>query len=273
MSPEVGVSEAAASLVAGSAIETGHVSYIDTSLQGLRPSGFEPPPGLPHGGPAHPPGCVGTGETQQGIVDVIDRDVQAATRSAGLIAQAGLKFRTHASVEMFLAAARPEKACCLLYDVHTSSGLAQEFDLVLKLLRECAPVIVASSKPDVHLAVQAIKGGAVDFLLKPLRPGELLQAVRTALLQDGRRRASHAAQDDLRRRFSRLTPRERQVLALVTAGLLNKQIAFDLGLSEITVKVHRGSAVRKMGARSLPELVRMADAIRELAPATGSSTA
>jgi len=131
---------------------------------------------------------------------------------------------------------------------------------------ECHPVIFTASAPPAAMIVQAMKAGASDFLEEPLEAAQVRSAIDTALLLDSRRRSALAQKAELRAHFSRLTPRERQVLALVTTGKLNKQIAFELGLSEITVKVHRGSVMRKMEARSLPELVRMSDALRDAGP-------
>ena len=123
------------------------------------------------------------------------------------------------------------------------------------------PVVMMTGHGDIPMSVRAMKAGAVDFLAKPFRDQEMLDAVTAAIARDEARRASAKDETELRARFETLSPRERQVMALVTAGRMNKQVAGELNLSEITVKIHRGSAMRKMGARTLADLVRMAEAL------------
>jgi FixJ family two-component response regulator len=130
------------------------------------------------------------------------------------------------------------------------------------------PVILVTGHGDIEMSVRAMKAGAVDFLAKPFRDQDLLDAVVAAIDWDRRRRAADGGVEIIRDRFVTLSPRERQVMMLVTAGKMNKQVAGDLGLSEITVKIHRGAAMRKMGARTLADLVRMADALNQNTPAT-----
>jgi FixJ family two-component response regulator len=124
------------------------------------------------------------------------------------------------------------------------------------------PIVFITGHGDIPMTVQAMKAGAVEFLTKPLRELDLLDAVRTAIKRDFQRRVADRSIETIKNAFHSLTPRERQVIALVANGLMNKQIAANLGLSEITVKVHRGSVMRKMGARSLAELVKMSEALR-----------
>ena len=139
------------------------------------------------------------------------------------------------------------------------SGLDFQAELVKANIH--IPIVFITGHGDIPMTVRAMKAGAVEFLTKPFRDQDLLDAVQIALERDRTRRAEDRAVDELRAHFDALTPREQQVISLVTAGLMNKQIAAELGVSEITVKVHRGSVMKKMGARSLADLVRMADAL------------
>jgi FixJ family two-component response regulator len=123
------------------------------------------------------------------------------------------------------------------------------------------PVILITGHADVPMSVRGMKGGAVDFLTKPFREQDMFDAVTTAISRDRARRAAAAVDNRYREKFATLSPRERQVMILVTAGKMNKQVAGDLGLSEVTVKIHRGAAMRKMGARTLADFVRMAEAL------------
>lgn len=178
-----------------------------------------------------------------------------------LLRSVELETRPHPSLGAFAAAERPDHGGCIL--VRARSALTGVMDFVSQLLKGVGapPMIVVADRADVRMAVLAMKAGAVDFLEHPLRDHDLLEAVGRALRIDYARRQAEAPRREWRARFERLTPRERQVMLLVAQGRLNKQVAGDLGLSEVTVKVHRGSAMRKMGARTLADLVRMADAV------------
>ena len=171
----------------------------------------------------------------------------------------GLAVRSFPSVREFLNAPRPDGPCCLVLDVRLPghSGLDLQAELARAPLPP--PVIFITGHGDVAMSVRAMKAGAIEFLTKPFRDQDLLDAIQLGLDRDRAQREAFLDLSDLQRRFETLTPRERQVMALVTAGLMNKQIAADIEVSEITVKVHRGQVMRKMQAGSVAELVRMVD--------------
>jgi FixJ family two-component response regulator len=200
-------------------------------------------------------------KTQQQVstVFVIDDDVPLRDGISSLLRSIGIKAETFGSVSDFMHYKRQDVTSCLLLDVRLPGMSGLEFQSELQKLGIHIPIIFLTGHADVPMGVQAIKAGAVEFLCKPFREQDLLDAVRLALDRDREQRQSDASLSLIRSRFEQLTPRERDVMAHVVTGLMNKQIAPLLGVSEITVKVHRASAMRKMNARSLAELVRMAD--------------
>src|ERR687891_186338 len=193
------------------------------------------------------------------IVFVIDDDPPIRESLKNLIRSVGLRVDGFASAEDFLQANRPEVPGCLVLDVRLKglSGL----DLQKRMAEADIeiPIIFITGHGDIPMTVQAMKAGAVEFLTKPFRDQDLLDAIQQALERDRKGREQRAEIAELRKRFDSLTPREREVMALVVTGLLNKQIAGELGTSETTVKIHRRQVMDKMGAGSLAELVRMAD--------------
>ena len=194
-----------------------------------------------------------------GLVCVIDDDVAIRASLDSLIRSVGLKVALFGSVQEFLANTPTQRPMCLVLDVRMpgTSGLElQAHNIKVGLT---APIIFITGHGDIQMSVRAIKAGALEFLPKPLEDQDLLDAVNEALRRDRERMAAEATERDLKTRLASLSPREREIMAEVTAGLLNKQIADRVGLSVITVKVHRGQVMRKMGARSLAALVRMAD--------------
>jgi FixJ family two-component response regulator len=195
------------------------------------------------------------------LVFVVDDDAPLRDSLADLLHSIGLRVETFASAQEFLQSKRPDVPSCLVLDVRLKglSGL----DLQKRLVEGDVdiPIIFITGHGDIPMAVQAMKAGAVEFLRKPFRDQELLDAVQQALERDRKGREQRAELAELRKRFDSLTPREREVMALVAAGLLNKQVAGELGTSEASVKVHRQHVMEKIGADSLAELVRMADKI------------
>jgi len=194
-----------------------------------------------------------------GMVFVVDDDPLVRDSVADLLCSAGFTVRTFGSATDFLESKRPDVAACLILDVQLPdrSGLDLQAELVKSGME--IPIVFLTGHGDIPMSVQAMKAGAVEFLTKPFRQQPLFDAVKEALLRDGEARRQRSETADLRKRLRTLTPRERQVLALVVTGLLNKQIAAELDLSEMTVKVHRSQITRKMQAKSLVALVRMAD--------------
>ena len=200
------------------------------------------------------------------VVFVVDDDAAVRRSLDNLIRSVGLRAETFASAQEFLSSKRPDVPGCLVLDVRLPglSGLdlqnrMAEADMEI-------PIIFITGHGDIPMTVQAMKAGAVEFLTKPFREQDLLDAIRQALERDSQAREQRAEIEGLRRRFASLTPREREVMALMVAGLLNKQIAGELGASETTVKIHRHNVMEKMGAGSLADLVRMADKLRTPTP-------
>ena len=196
---------------------------------------------------------------QRAAVLVVDDDASMRGALRNLISSVGLDVLLFASPQEFLESKRPDVPGCLLLDLRMPgmSGLAFQQELT-KIGIEL-PIIFVTGHGDVPTTVRAMKAGAVEFLTKPFHHQDLLDAVHAAIERDRARRKEAVLVDELRIRYARVTEREREVMKLVVAGRANKQIAGDLELSEVTVKVHRGQVMRKMRARSLPELVRMAD--------------
>jgi FixJ family two-component response regulator len=201
------------------------------------------------------------------IVFVVDDDASVRRSTERLVRSAGFAIQAFASAREFLDSARMERPACLVLDVHMPglSGLDLQRELVERSVE--IPIVFLTGHGDIPMTVRAMKAGAVEFLTKPVKSRDLLAAIRGAI---ERGRASHAAQREvgaLRERYERLTPREREVLPLVVAGLLNKQIAGELAASERTVKFHRAHIMQKMEAGSLADLVRMAERLGVKTPA------
>lgn len=199
---------------------------------------------------------------EKAIVHIIDDDASLRIALDSLFRSTGLTARQYESVAAFMAAPPPAAAPgCLVLDVRLPGMSGLDFQQRLEELGVRLPVVLMTGHGDIPMSVRAMKAGAVDFLAKPFRDQEMLDAVAAALEKDSARRAEGGKLDALKSAYATLSPRERQVMALVSAGKMNKQAAGDLGLSEITVKIHRGAAMRKMGAKTLADLVRMAEAL------------
>jgi FixJ family two-component response regulator len=196
---------------------------------------------------------------RRAVVFVIDDDASMRGALENLVGSAGLDVRLFASPSEFLAAERPDAPGCLVLDVRLPGMTGLAFHEELVKTGVALPVIFVTGHADVPMTVRAMKAGAVEFLTKPFRDVELLDAIHAAIERDRGRREEAASLAMLRLRYGQLTLREREVMTLVAGGLANKRVAAELGVSEVTVKVHRGQVMRKMRARSLPDLVRMAD--------------
>ena len=192
-------------------------------------------------------------------VFVIDDDASVRASLKSLFESVGLHVQLFGSADDFLQSERPDIPCCLVLDVRLPGLSGLEFQSELARSGTDMPIIFMTAHGDIPMTVQAMKAGAVEFLTKPCRDQELLDAVRLAIEGHRATRKEEKHLAVLRGQFASLTAREKEVIGLVAAGLLNKQIAAELDISEVTVKMHRGNIMRKMQARSLADLVRMAD--------------
>lgn len=200
-----------------------------------------------------------TRDPDPGCVCIIDDDAGVRGALASLFRAEGLDVAAYADTAAFLAAGVPDRPSCLVLDIRLPGDNGLDFQERLRGQGIAIPVILITGHGDIPMTVRAMRMGAVDFLPKPFDDDQMIAAVATAIAKDRTARAAAAGDAGLRERYATLTPREREVMALVVAGLMNKQVAARLDLSEITVKIHRSNAMRKMAAPSLADLVRMAE--------------
>lgn len=205
---------------------------------------------------------MATAPAAEATVIIVDDDPGVRESLYGLIRSVGFQARMMASVDEFRQLGRPAGPSCLVLDVRLPGQSGLDLQRELKRSHISIPIIFITGYGDIPMSVQAMKGGAIEFLTKPFRDQDLLDAIHLGVDRDRARLEEDKSTESLRARFQSLTAREREVMARVVAGRLNKQIAGELGISEITVKVHRGQVMRKLKAASLPDLARMADKIK-----------
>ena len=196
------------------------------------------------------------------IVHVVDDDASMRGALASLFDSVGLATKTYAAAGEFLATSLLDNPGCIVIDIRLPDMNGLDFQAQLTQMGVRLPVVMMTGYGDISMSVRAMKRGAVDFLSKPFHDQDMLDAVMAAIERDRQRRTIDDDVSQLQQRFATLSPREQQVMLLVTAGKMNKQVAGDLGISEITVKNHRGAAMRKMSARTLADLVRMAEVLK-----------
>jgi FixJ family two-component response regulator len=209
--------------------------------------------------PHHPPAARAT--VGEPVIFIVDDDESMREALRRLFGSVGLRVEMFGAATEFLRSKLPDVASCLVLDVRLPGLSGLDFQVELAKASIHIPIIFMTGHGDIPMSVKAMKAGAVDFLTKPFRDQDMLDAVAMAIERDRERRDEEKRLSDLRSHFEALTPREREVMGLVTAGMMNKQIAGELKLAEITVKIHRGHIMRKMGARSLADLVRMAEVL------------
>jgi FixJ family two-component response regulator len=198
---------------------------------------------------------------------IVDDDQSLCASLGFLVRSVGLNAELFTSIPQFLNSPTPDGPTCLVLDVRLPGRGGLDLQRELAAANRKIPIIFITGHGDIAMSVQAMKGGAIEFLTKPFRDQDLLDAIEVGIAHDRARRASEGAVDRLRQRFEALTPREREIMIEVVRGRLSKQIAGEIGISETTVKVHRANLMRKMKAGSLPELGRMADTLK-LVPQT-----
>jgi FixJ family two-component response regulator len=216
------------------------------------------------------PSSQNSAPSETPAVLVVDDDASLREALSSLFRSIGLDVKLFGSAPELLQSKLPEVPSCLVLDIRLPGVSGLDFQAQLAKANIHIPIIIMTGHGDIPMSVRAMKAGAVDFLTKPFRDQDMLDAVAQAIERDRKRRESEKALTELRGLFEALTAREREIMTLVTSGLMNKQVAAELGLSEITVKIHRGHVMKKMGVRSLADLVRMAE-ILELHSAQDSS--
>ncbi|MFK3799649.1 MULTISPECIES: response regulator transcription factor [unclassified Pseudomonas] len=195
------------------------------------------------------------------MVFVVDDDPAIRAGLDSLLRSVGMRVHTYASGAEFLKHPFEDVPACLILDVRLQGESGLDFQVRLADMKVSMPIVFVSGHGDIAMSVKAMKAGALDFLVKPYREQDLLDAVSLALQQDARRRESGKASAQLQARYQTLTAREQEVMAYAVTGLMNKQIAAEMGLSEITVKIHRGHAMKKMQARTFADLVKMSQTL------------